>query len=60
MTQFFNTCSSCSNVVNGVFQFSCPIIIHAQWSPKTEIPGPERDIGQQEEMVEAEKELYIW
>jgi hypothetical protein len=39
MIQYLNTCSSCSNLVEGVLQCPCPIIIHAHEFSNQKTPG---------------------
>jgi hypothetical protein len=47
MIQYLSTFSSCSNLVKGVFQCTCPVIIHAHGVPK------QRSLGL--EVIEADK-----
>jgi hypothetical protein len=59
MFQCLNICSSCGNFVKGAFQCTCLVMVHTHGVPKQKPLGLERNGGQQEEMVEAEEELYM-
>jgi hypothetical protein len=45
--------------IEGVFPWTCPIIIYAYEVPEQKTKGLERVRGRQEEMAEAEEELFM-
>jgi hypothetical protein len=50
--------SSHGDFVEGVFQCTCLVMVHAHGVPKQKPLGLKRNGGQSEETAEAEKELY--